>query len=67
MTGRLPPAPRCTCLTCQLDRVLELLRTGRTDAAHTEFERITRAVWREQPVRCARAGSIPWPEPPKAA
>jgi hypothetical protein len=63
MSRHLLP-PRCTCLACQLGRVLELLHTGRTDAAHVELERITMAVRREQATRCTQTGSIPLPHPP---
>jgi hypothetical protein len=61
MTSRPPSPPRCACLACQLARVLELLRTGRTEAAHIELERVVMMVWSEHPERCARTGSVPIP------
>ncbi len=62
------PVPlRCPCHGCRLDEVHELLVSGRVDAARLALEEAALAIWREQPERCRRTGSIPWPEPPRAA
>jgi hypothetical protein len=44
--------------------VLELLRTGRIEAARLALEEAARAIRREQPGRCTRTGSIPPPRSP---
>jgi hypothetical protein len=62
------PVPlSCPCHGCRLGQVHDLLVSGRTEAARLALEEATRAIWLEHPERCGRTGSIPWPEPPRAA
>jgi hypothetical protein len=58
------PVPlSCHCYACRLDQVRALLVSGRTEAARLALEEVTRAIWREQPERCRRTGSVPLPVP----
>jgi hypothetical protein len=59
-----PISLSCRCRACGLDQVLELLRTGRIEAARLALEEAARAIRREQPGRCTRTGSIPPPRSP---
>jgi hypothetical protein len=60
------PVPlSCYCPACRLEQAHTLLVSGRTEAARLALEEVTRAIRRERSERCT--GSIPWPEPPRAA
>jgi hypothetical protein len=66
MRGRAVPLS-CHCYACRLDQVHELLVSGRIAAARLALEEAVRVVRLGRPVNCRRTGSIPWPEPPRAA
>jgi hypothetical protein len=58
-----PISLSCRCRACGLDQVLELLRTGRIEAARLALEEAARAIRHEPVSRCTRSGSIPLPPP----
>jgi hypothetical protein len=66
MRGHAVPLS-CHCYGCRLGQVHDLLVSGRTEAARLALEEAVRVIRLGRTVACTRTGSIPWPEPPRAA
>jgi hypothetical protein len=59
--------PSCHCPASQLDRVLELLRASRVDAARAELAWAARMTRQRQQEPCTWTEEPAWPEPRRVA